>query len=140
MAGEKVQPTDIIPMGSVIRLEVSGKGNYAKSGTAKKTCEYTLVKDDIAAFSFTTDDHEYTGRSIMPRPVEYNSRDMGIHASYFKGGVRTDAIGNYRILYYSSNTKKGTAKITVTGNGSFGGTRTIKFRITRRYGRKAEGE
>ena len=65
---------------------------------------------------------------------------MGIHASYFKGGLRTDAIGNYRILYYTANVKKGTAGICVTGNGTYGGTRTIKFKITRRYGRQAEGE
>lgn len=144
MAGEKVQPSDIIPLGTVIRLEVSGKGNYAvkdeKGGVLKKTCEYTLVKDDIAAFSFSTDQYEYTGRSIMPRPVHYDSRDKGIHAYYYKGGVRTDATGEYRVLYYSANIKKGTAKITVTGNGNFGGTRTIKFKITKRYGRKAEGE
>ncbi|MCR5118766.1 MAG: Ig-like domain-containing protein [Lachnospiraceae bacterium] len=139
-AGDKVQPTDIVPLGTVIRLEVSGKGNYAKGGTKKINCEYVLVKDDISEFEFSVDQYEYSGKKIMPRPVEAGSRDKGIKAYFYPKGVRTDAIGSYRVLYYSSNIKKGTAKITVTGNGSYGGTRTVKFKITRRYGRKAEGE
>ncbi|MCR4584181.1 MAG: Ig-like domain-containing protein [Lachnospiraceae bacterium] len=143
-AGETIQPGDILPLGSVVRLEVSGKGNYAGKDAdgkvLKQNCEYTLVKDDIKGFDFRVDSYEYTGRGITPRPVEYAGKEKGIHASYFPAGVREDAIGKYRVLYYSANVKKGTARIIVTGNGSYGGTRTIKFRIGRRYGRAAEGE
>ncbi len=143
MAGEKIQPGDILPEGCVVRLSVNGKGNYSgkdeKGQPLTKDCEYMLVKDDISKITFITDPFEYTGRQIKPIPVGYDSKEQGIHAYYYNGS-RMDALGQYHVLYYTSNLKKGTAKITVTGSGSFGGTRTIKFKITKRYGRKAQGE
>ena len=35
-------------------------------------------------------------------------------------------------LEYSNNTKKGTATVTIRGKGQYGGSRTVKFKITSR--------
>ena len=37
-----------------------------------------------------------------------------------------------KCLEYSNNTKKGTANVTVRGKGQYGGSKTVKFKITSR--------
>ena len=37
-----------------------------------------------------------------------------------------------KCLEYSNNTKKGTANVTARGKGQYGGSKTVKFKITSR--------
>ena len=46
-----------------------------------------------------------------------------------KDGTKTLTKGTDYTLTYSSNTKKGTAKILITGKGKYGGSKTVTFKI-----------
>ncbi len=38
----------------------------------------------------------------------------------------------YRIIGYTSNVKKGTAKVFLAGTGDYGGLKTVKFKIAKK--------
>ncbi len=133
VAGEKIQDTDVLPQGCVIRIEAAGKGNYG----GKKSCEAVVVKKDIEEIAFMVDDFEYSGKQIKPRTVRNDMSAAGIHA-YFNYGSEVDASDYYHVMYYDQNLKKGCGKLTVTGSADYGGTRTLKFRINKRTAEAAE--
>ena len=94
-------------------ISVTGKGNY--TGTATGTFE--IVKQSMAvAVASVVPNAVYTGATIRPKVVvKYN------------GAVLSE--GKDYTLSYAGNTAVGTASITVSGQGLFGGYTHTTFRI-----------
>lgn len=118
--GEQVLPTDIIPEGTNLRVEVrvSKPKNYV--GTAYGV--FRIVRADISKAKVKVDPQEYTGRKKKP------GKDQ-IHVTL--DGV-TLGDGDYEIVGYQNNVNQGTAKVTIKGVGSYGGTKTANFKIRKR--------
>lgn len=118
--GEQVLPTDVIPKGTNLRVEVrvSNPKNYI--GTVYGV--YRIVQADISKAKVKVDAQEYTGRKRKP------GKDQ-IHVTL--DGV---ILGNsdYEIVGYENNVNQGTAKVTIKGVGSYGGTKTANFKIGKR--------
>ena len=94
-------------------VTVTGKGNYIGSSTADfKITPAELTTASIAAIA----DQGYTGSAIKPAPT-------------VKLGGATLKSGTDYTLSYKSNTKVGTATVTVSGKGNYAGTKSATFRI-----------
>ena len=127
---------DIIPVGTDIRLIVTGKGKYV--GTKKQvstlSAEFTYVEADISKATVTVKEQDYIGQDI---PVELSKGDIDITLKINGRIVRLDK-DCYEIVKstYVGNTKSGTAKVTIRGtrgtNYWCGGTKTISFKIMKR--------
>lgn len=114
--GDPVAETDIVPAGAKIRVSVTAIGtNY--QGTA--TGEYSIVQADIARAKVTVPTMTYTGKPVEPGKQAITVTLNGIPLSS----------DEYEIVGYSNNLNKGTAKLTIRGRGSYGGTKTVSFKI-----------
>lgn len=118
--GEQVLPTDIIPRGTNLRVEVRVTNPKNYIGTAHGV--YRIVQADISKAKVKVDEQEYTGRKRKP------GKDQ-IHVT-----VNGVALGNsdFEIVGYENNVNQGTAKVTIRGVGSYGGTKTANFKIRKR--------
>lgn len=118
--GEQVMPTDLIPVGTILRVEVrvSNPQNYI----GRAYGFYRIVKADISKAKVKVDPQEYTGRKKKP------GKDQ-IHVKL--GGVILGD-SDYEIEKYENNVNQGTAKVTIRGVGSYGGTKTVNFKIRKR--------
>jgi len=95
-------------------LQISGKGNNY-TGTIIKNY---MIKADLSAYGKISaiEDQVYTGYAIAPDIiVTMNGRVLNRGTDY--------------IVNYSNNINVGTATMTVTGIGSFSGTKTINYAI-----------
>ena len=111
--GKKVETSeDNIRM----RVTISAKGSY--SGEA--SVEYEICPKSIASVKVEKiPNQEYTGQAIAPKlTITDNGADLteGIHYT----------------VEYTNNIKKGTATVTIRGKGQYGGSKTVKFKITSR--------
>ena len=111
--GKKVEASeDNIRM----RVTVSAKGSY--SGEA--SVEYEICPKSITTVKVAKiPNQDYTGKEIKP---ELTITDNGVELIE----------GTHYTLEYSNNIKKGTATVTIRGKGQYGGSRTVKFKITSR--------
>ena len=89
---------------------ITGIGRYG--GT--KTVSYH-IGEAFASISIPYSSYTYSGSQIKPKVTVKNS----------SGTVLTE--GTHYTLSYSGNIKPGTAKITIVGKGTYGGTRTKTF-------------
>ena len=65
------------------------------------------------------EDREYTGKEIKPVPkLTYNGKTLKRGSDFS--------------LSYTDNIKTGTAKVKITGKGSYKGTRTVSFHIVKK--------
>lgn len=97
-------------------VNISGQGNY--TGNAAK--QYSIVAENSAAFdvSTITSQETYTGLPIEPEVTVWKAN----HGSKL-------VLGTDYLVTYSDNVNAGTATVTVTGQGNYGGTRRITFTI-----------
>ena len=114
-AGEAIGANDIPPVDTVIVVTVCGKGNY----TGVLTGEYRLMKKDIGKAKVTIPKQTYTGK-----PVTLDRNEIKV-----THGKVTLGENDYKIVGYTNNIKKGTAKVTIKGTGEYGGTKTVSFTI-----------
>ena len=96
-------------------IVITGKGIYGGS----KTIKFKIVKKSIskAAVKGCKASYAYTGRAIKP----------GVTVWYGKTKLRN---GKDYAVAYKNNVNAGTASIVITGKGIYGGTKTVKFKIT----------
>lgn len=113
--GDTVDPRDIIPVGTVIRVTVTGKKNYEGSTSATFRC----VTENLSRAAISVSSQYYTGRAVEP----------GKDQIKVKIGKTILEKTDYEIVSYTNNVKKGTAKVTLRGIGDYGGTKTVTFRI-----------
>ena len=95
-------------------VTVTGNGNYA--GTLNETFEITAKSLDGA--TVTVADQTYTGEALTP--------DVTVT---LPDGTVLVPDTDYTVEY-GNNTNKGTATVTVTGNGNYAGTLNETFEIT----------
>lgn len=118
---------DKLLAGSVVTVEITGKGNYEGTQT---TASYRILaagKDVSKAKVTVKTKLYYNGSSVILSP-----NDLTV-----KIGKATLSVDAYEILpeTYINNKKKGTAKVTIRGTGTYGGTKTVSFKI---YAQKME--
>lgn len=114
--GDPVDPGDIIPFGTKIKVTVNAVGsNY--TGSAEGI--YSITRADIARAKVTVPQQTYTGKAIEPTEKEI---------SVLMNGMPVSA-EEYEIISYTNNINKGTAKLTIQGKGNYGGTKTVSFKI-----------
>ncbi len=117
--GEAIGSRDILPAGTVVRVEVTGKGNYEANVVSGR---YRIVKADVAKATVKIDPQIYTGKAVEPGKDQIKVT--------LKGVELTPA--DYEIVSYKNNVKKGTATVVLRGVGEYGGTKTAKFTIAAR--------
>lgn len=116
-AGSKIEATDIIPRGTILRVSIKGKGNYAGS---ECTADYKIVSSDIAKASASIKSYEYTGKEIIPDSSDYT----------VKSNKETLVFGeDYEVVSITDNINKGTATVLIRGKGNYGGTKKVTFEI-----------
>lgn len=114
--GEDVQKDDIIPAGTEITVTINAKGrNY--TGTRSET--YRIVNASISGARVVIPEQTYTGEEIEP------ASEIQV---VLNGVILTG--DDYKIVGYSNNVNKGTAKVILRGVGNYGGTKTASFKIT----------
>lgn len=114
--GDVVAATDIIPYGTKIKVTVNAAGsNY--QGTAEGV--YSITRADIAKAKVTVPQQTYTGK-----PIELTEKEITV----LMGGMSVSP-EEYKIIGYTNNVNKGTAKLTIQGQGNYGGTKTVTFKI-----------
>ena len=115
--GDAIENTDILPVGTRIQVTVNAVGsNY--EGTATGT--YTITRADISKAKVTVPDQTYSGKAIELKESEISVIMNGMVLSP----------ENYKITGYTNNVNKGTAKLTIQGQGeNYGGTKTVTFKI-----------
>jgi len=117
-AGSEVSEKQIVPEGTTIRIEVTGKGCYQETGVAYMR----VIKSSIAKASVKVNAQEYTGSAVEP----------GMDQMTVKIGKVTLGASEYEIIDYSNNVNKGTAKVTIRGKNGYGGVKTVNFKITQK--------
>jgi gliding motility-associated-like protein len=94
-------------------LTITGTGNF----TGTKTVSFTISKTDLSTTSITAiPDQTYTGSSITISPT------VTLNGSSLTEGVDFSTS-------FTNNTNAGTATLTITGIGSYSGTKTVSFNI-----------
>ncbi len=97
------------------KVKVEGIGNY--EGT--KEISFKILKNIASAKVSGVKEKTYTGsKQTQSLTVKYGSTKLKNGKDY--------------TISYSNNVNAGTAKITITGKGSYAGTKTVTFKIARR--------
>ncbi|MBO5155023.1 MAG: hypothetical protein J6C00_11835 [Eubacterium sp.] len=97
-------------------VTVTGIGKYVNTGT--KSAYFRIVAPTVANATISSiSDQSYTGYAICPAVTVY------VNNILLREGT------DYTVSY-SNNVNMGTATVTITGIGSYSGTRSTTFRIT----------
>ncbi|MBO4680185.1 MAG: InlB B-repeat-containing protein [Lachnospiraceae bacterium] len=113
--GDEVGTTDIVPVGTILRVEATLKGNY--EGTVG--AEFRIYAENISKATVRVNNQIYTGSEVCPDKSEI----------LVTIGGKVLAHSDYEIVSYSNNINKGTAKVTIKGVGNYGGEKTVNFTI-----------
>lgn len=117
-AGDPVEKTDVIPVGTKILATVKGVNNY-EGENSSISAEFTYIKANMQKASVTIAPQTFTGKEIL-----LEKEDLVI-----KFGKEELSEEDYEITGYSNNLKSGTAKVTIRGIGIYGGEKTVSFKI-----------
>jgi len=110
-----------VSTGTKIKVKVMGKGAY----TGELEGVYQITQNDFSKAKISISPQTYTGKAVT----------LGKDSVTVKIGKETLTFGtDYEIVEnsYANNVQKGTASVTIVGKGNYGGTKTVKFRITAR--------
>lgn len=94
------------------KATITGKGAYG----GVKSVSFKIVPSLAKSYVSAIPNQVYTGWGKKPLPV-------------VKYGSRILVSGTDYTLKYSNNVNIGTAKITITGRGNYGGVKTVSFKI-----------
>lgn len=103
-------------------VTVIPKGNYAAEGNADIEKSFRVYTVSISKATVTTKPRTYTGYAISNME---NYIDVTYGGETLKYGV------DYLIIGYKNNVKPGKAKVTIQGLGTYGGTKTVTFKIVK---------
>lgn len=118
--GTILSKKDCPKAGAVIKVTVTGKGNY--EGTCSTTFRIIAKNRNISSAKVTYNTKfYYTGE-----PVTLRKEDITV-----KMGKTVLSNDQFEIIEnsYVNNVKKGSAKVTIRGKGEYGGTKVISFSI-----------
>ncbi|MGN0387107.1 MAG: InlB B-repeat-containing protein [Lachnospiraceae bacterium] len=116
--GNKMDAKSTPAVGDVIKVKVTGKGNY--EGTKETTYRIYAKGYSIASAKITVLNKKY-----------YNGDPVVLTKADLKVQLGKDTLGSedYEIVSYSNNVIKGTAKVTIRGVGNYAGTKTFNLPI-----------
>nr|MCR4901358.1 leucine-rich repeat protein [Butyrivibrio sp.] len=117
--GENIGVKDILPVGTIVKVEAEGINNYSGSITAY----YKIMQSDISKAKVKIADQTYTGEEICLSKEDITSitlKNTAISSS------------NYEITSYSNNIEVGTATVIIKGKGIYGGTLKATFKIVKK--------
>ncbi|MCR5268238.1 MAG: InlB B-repeat-containing protein [Lachnospiraceae bacterium] len=137
VAKEPVAAADIVPVQrdggmdpggtkrTILCIEIDGKGGYA--GTVK--AEFMISLNDFSKERFRILDQYYTGA-----PIEFLSDASRKNNIIPVGGGKTlpPELGDYEIVHYTNNVKKGTATAYLKGKNKYAGLKPVTFKIVQR--------
>ena len=110
---------DVIPVETLIAVKIKGAGNYkGELQTSIRVC-----RKSIASAKVTVKPQTYTGSEVQPGSDQITvklGKDGELQA------------GDFEIVSYANNIKKGTAKVTIRGIGNYGGTKVVNFKIVQK--------
>jgi len=135
-AGTVVDKDDIIPIGTEIRITVTGIKAY--SGTFDTT--YRINAGDISRASVALKDKNmkkyYSGKAqtISKDDIVVTQTYIIIDDATLKVKTVRETLdmSDYEIVSYTNNVKKGTATVVLRGTGALGGTKKYTFKINAR--------
>lgn len=116
--GNKMDAKSTPAVGDVIKVKVTGKGNY--EGTKETTFRIYAKGYSIASAKITIVNKKYYNGD----PVVLTKADLKVVL-----GKDTLKQEDYEIVSYSNNVSKGTAKVTIRGVGNYAGTKTFNLPI-----------
>lgn len=117
--GSSVRNTDIIPAGTQICAIVDGINNYA----GRRTVSFRVAECDIAKANVDFDVvYNVNGGAIEPDYDDFIVTYKNVENPLI-------ALEDYEIVEFTNNTKAGTATMTIRGLGTYGGIKTVKFKI-----------
>ena len=110
-------------LGSVIKVTVKAKEGSGYTGTISGT--YRITKTSFTKAKITVKAKSYTGKAIK---LTQDDITVTLNGAALKLG------DDYEIVEssYKNNRNKGTATVTIRGCGSYGGSKSVKFKITNR--------
>lgn len=113
---DEVQKTDVIPVNTLLQVEIYGKGNYIGSYSS----QYRIIENDISKATVTIPTQYFKGmESVYLSSSQITVKLNGIYLSD----------RDFEIVGYSNNWQKGNATVTIRGKGNYGGTKDVKFKI-----------
>ena len=120
--GDPVDKSDVIPVGTIIKGTVTGKGAY----TGEITFTYRIISANVssASVSIAKDSNLKTGLDYTGKARYIKKSDLVV-----RFGKNTLTSNDYDIVNYQNNVKKGKATITIKGKGNYGGTKKYTFKI-----------
>ena len=114
----KVEYTDNLNVGTATVIIRSAGGNYSgQNSTTFRITVGTASNLSNASILGVESSYTYTGGEIKPEPTVM-----------FSGKLLTK--GTDYSVSYKNNTNVGTATLTVTGKGNYGGSKSVSFTIT----------
>ena len=129
---------------AVIRVTVTGKGNYAGEGKEAATISTTYrlleANHDLSKAKIVIAPQEYTGGAVTISANDFTTAETGKKNASVqlierdKDGKITDVHFTIDATTYQKNDKKGTAKVTIRGKeeDGFGGEKVVTFKIQER--------
>jgi len=122
--GIQLTKTDNVPAGTTIIVRATGKRGY--EGSAEASFRVLNKVNLLENTKVVIRDQVFTGKEI-----NVNKEDITVT---MRDGLQTIPLqaSDYEIIGYSKNTNKGTATITLKGVGTYGGIKTVTFKIVAR--------
>ena len=132
-AGKRESQTPYTAVGSYY-VRVAGLGNYKTQLNNVRDIPYTIAErqmEDGVEISFVNSDDCPVADGLPMCVYDGKAHEPKLQVVYdgllLKG--EDDSASPDYLVKYANNTDAGTATVTVTGNGSFSGSRTLEFKI-----------
>jgi len=119
--GTELTKKSKVNAGTKVKVRVTGKGAY----TRELEGVYQITKNDFNKAKIIISPQTYTGKAVT---LDKDSVTVKIGKETLAFGTDYEIVENS----YANNVQKGTASVTIVGKGNYGGTKTVKFRITAR--------
>ena len=126
-------------VGTVVTVTVKGLGAYGADAEEEMSATYVITEKNFGSVKVSSISKPYTGSKVTLTEADFYNEDgtskvtigSGKNKVELKYGVDFEIVeGSYK-----NNVKKGTASVTLRGKGTYGGTKTIKFKVgTRGFG------
>ncbi|MCC8139967.1 MAG: hypothetical protein LIO67_06680 [Lachnospiraceae bacterium] len=110
-----------------LTVKIDGKGNYAGTDLFGSYRVYKTATSSLIVVLENNGSMPWTGSEVKPQVTVYAS-----NADKLAGvnPLKECEDGDYTVEY-TNNTAVGTGKVTITGLGKYGGTKTVSFSIVR---------
>ncbi|MCR5508831.1 MAG: hypothetical protein K6F34_09095, partial [Lachnospiraceae bacterium] len=118
--GNPIDKNDVIIEDTKLCVRITGNGANGFNGYREES--YTAVNYDLSRLKVKVDD---SGKYYTGEPVTVSNEDITFTVPAGQPDIEFEILEHT----YKNNIKKGTASVTVKGTGSYGGVKTITFKI-----------